>query len=266
LSEENYTTSVRYDVSFQDNIRNNASYSVKLRANYSTQVGYKVKLGGGIVFDEEYFENTQGLTRGYSDYQDYPHFATRAQWLADYMTTEGYTHVTVLGAAYGYLIKYLVETHSFTTSTVTGIENSDYAITQANALGYGVTQGYMIKADIEIYVYPATDLIISWGVLDSLPSLTAVTNAIIQANDSGADQIHVVCTDDDPNNTSYSNDGYSIPNINSLRNDVQIPPNMTQWFVRFHDGFTAYGVKQGNSNKWTVGSLLIPLIQGRVGD
>ncbi len=219
-----------------------------------------------ITFDVDYFSNN---IHGYWNYRNYPHFATRAAWLNTFMIANGYTHITILGAGYGYLIKALVENHGFTTSTVLGIENSSYAIAQANALGYGITQGYMTQADIRTHVYGATDLVVSWNVLDCLDNLTDVQNAIYQINDiSKVAFIHVACFSEDPATSNYNASGYFLPSFLDTFNAMEMSPqDDSSYLIRYNDGYTYRIIRQGGSKLGTpYTGLNVPLCWGLEGD
>lgn len=200
-----------------------------------------------ITFDEAYFNGGH-----YHPYQDFSHFVDRAAWINSFMNANGYNHVTILGAAYGYVIKYLVENHGFDNTTVLGIENSDYAISQANSLGYGVTQGYIIKGDIRTHVYDDSDLVISWNVLDCLDDLTQINNAIIQINNIDTCQIHVYGASDDPSISQYNLDGYFFASFFDVFSAMEMSPrDDSSYLIRSHDGYVYRVIRSGGSKLGT---------------
>ncbi len=181
------------------------------------------------------------------------------------MNTNSYSHVTILGAAYGYVIKYLVENHSFNNTTVLGIESSSYAISQANVLGYGVTQGYMVNSDLRTHVYKDTDLVISWNVIDCFANLTEIETVIGQINDiSSVCQIHVFGSDDDPTNSVYVADGYFHPSFFDVFSAMKMSPkDDPSYLIRSHDGYVYRVIRSGGSKLGTSyldQGLDIPLI------
>jgi hypothetical protein len=188
----------------------------------------------GLIFDEEYFNGEIG----YANYTNYPHFIQRASWLSNFMSTNGYDHVTIMGAGYGYLIKALVENHGFTTSNVLGIENSSYAITQANALGYGVTQGYMVQSDLKTHTYGATDLVVSWNVLDCFENLTDVQTVLGRLDNINTTFIVVYCASEDPFNSNYNSLGYFLPSFFDVFTALNLKKQSDNaYLIRYHDGY-----------------------------
>jgi hypothetical protein len=217
-----------------------------------------------LQFDEVYFNGGNG----YGNYRGYTHFQERANWLNDFMIANGYSTILILGAGYGYLIKALVENHGFTSATVKGIENSNYALAQAELLGYGVSQGYMINADIRTYSLPQTDLVVSWNVLDSLTNLTEIQQIINQINNINCASIHVYCGSIDPLNSHYNDLGYFIPSFFDVFQAMEMnPQDDPSYLIRYHDGYTYRIIRQGGSKFGTpYTGLNIPTCWGRVSD
>lgn len=216
-----------------------------------------------LTFDSNYFIG--GV--GYHIYQDFPHFAIRAMWLANFMSTNGYDHVTILGPGYGYLIKHLVETHGFDTSNVLGIENSTHAISQADALGYGVTQGYMVNSDIRTHNYAATDLVISWNVLDCFANLAEVQTVLSRLSDAEICFVAVYCASEDPMNSQFNEQNYFLAPFFDVFSALNLKKQSDDtYLVRYHDGYV-YRISWSPSKLGTsYTGLSIPTCWGRVSD
>jgi predicted TPR repeat methyltransferase len=132
-----------------------------------------------------------------ADYSDHIKFAKRASWLFKL----GYKHITIIGCAYGFTIKHLVETFEFTN--VVGIDKSQWAVSKAHELGL---QDYVIQTDILLHDFTNTELIISWSVLDTLSSDDEALSIANYLNLFKKTQIHVISMSGD----NYKEWGYYI--------------------------------------------------------
>jgi len=149
-----------------------------------------------ITFDEEYFTNSN---IGYINYRDDIRFYNRAKWLSEL----GYNHITVIGCAYGFTVKHLIDDFNFTN--VKGVEKSAWAMTKGTEMGL---LGYIFPSDISLYNYANTDLIVSWNVLDTMASDIEVEILSSHLNSSEKTQIHVLSMADSANTQDYIDMGY----------------------------------------------------------
>ncbi len=201
-----------------------------------------------MIFDELYFNGGH-----YHPYQDFLHFAARASWIKNFMDANEYIHVTILGSCFSFLIKYLVEDHGFDSNSVLGIENSSYALSQADVLGYGVTQGYVINADIRTHTYGPTDLIISWNVLDCMANQTELNTVIGRINTiNSVSQVHVFGASEDPTHAIYVADGYFHPSFFDVFSAMEMSAqDKPSYLVRSHDGYVYRVIRSGGGKLGT---------------
>jgi len=149
-----------------------------------------------ITFDETYFNDG---SIGYKNYSNNLRFYQRAEWLSKL----GFDHITILGCAYGYTIKHLIEDFNFTN--VKGIEKSKWAVDKATELGLAP---YIYPLDAIYYDYIDTDLIVSWNVMDTLSSEDEALTIANYLNLFKKTQIHILSMSDSPNTQEYIDMGY----------------------------------------------------------
>lgn len=168
-----------------------------------------------LKFDEEYFE--KGV--GYGNYEDYPHFNQRAQWLYNYITSNNLTgKIYILGCGYGYVIKHLIDL-GIPSNRIIGLETSTYAYQEATNLGVDQSLDTTDVKDFDFSAVVDIDIIISWNVLDCLPNETIAQEVITKLNQMANLQFHIICViDDDPDAQNYINQYYFIKDLSYWTN------------------------------------------------
>ena len=163
-----------------------------------------------MQFDEDYYH---GLI-GFGNYQNYPHFYKRAEWLYNYYIDHNLTgKVYIVGCGYGYVIKHLIEDFNVPSNRVKGLEFSAYAYQQATNLGLDQYLTFIDIQDFDFSSIPDLDIVVSWNVLDCLPNETKAQQVINKLNQVTNLQMHIICiTNDDPNAQKYIDLGYFIKN------------------------------------------------------
>ena len=180
-------------------------------------------------YEENYFNDS---TVGYKNYTDYPHFQARAQWIYDAYTSFGYSGtVYILGCAYGYIIKHLLEIDP--TFPVYGIEFSQYAYDQSAIVG---VQDRITLMDAQNFTPPNDmNIVISWNFFDALDNITTARNIISKINNSKCKlQMHIICTADE----GYDWDSmYLIRSLADWKTDFEVDLKASQlstYLIEYH--------------------------------
>jgi len=230
-----------------------------------TDVGMSLYIS--LDFDEKYY--TDGKS-GYINYQNYPHFATRAQWAVDEYNTRSFVNdIWVIGAGWGWLVKEIRDLLAPSDkSKCKGIVFSAYEKSQSMAV-VGLPDGAIIEMDITDYTFPDMDMAISWNFLDSIPShneakATGICNKLINR---ATYQMHVICmSTNDPHADWYTAQGYNIKTRAYWRNkfdSVNFDGGQRCLLVNYETG----NVSRKRSTDWiSVTDLDIPTCWGRVSD
>lgn len=143
-----------------------------------------------IEFDEAYYTET-----GYSQYQDYPHFAKRAEWISENLSG----NILEVGCGYGYLLHHL----SLLGKENFGIDSSAYAEGQADTN----VKARFEKIDIKDYsVATKFDWCVSWNVLDCLIDETDALAITTKIKTFATNQLHIICM----SGQRYTDQGYFI--------------------------------------------------------
>lgn len=130
-----------------------------------------------MQFDEDYFN---GL--GYSQYQDYPHFALRADWINKNLSG----NILEIGCGYGFLLYHL----SLQGKENFGIDNSSYVETKVDTNIKAKFQ----RIDIKDYsIGTKFGWCVSWNVLDCLIDETDAIAVTTKLKTFAINQLHIVC-------------------------------------------------------------------------
>lgn len=151
-----------------------------------------------LTFDDDYFNN-----KGYSSYQNFPHFAQRAQWISQNLSGS----ILEIGCAHGYLMTELKALGVI----IQGVDRSSYVESQKES---GVA-GNITIADIKDMVLTKDqyDWIISWNVLDCLSDDVSAQETANVLNGGSINQLHIISMSGD----HFIAQGYFIRDYNYWR-------------------------------------------------
>lgn len=218
-----------------------------------------------LQFDNNYYS---GLV-GYGNYQNYPHFALRAEWIYNRYIEHSFTReIWVIGAGWGWLVKEVRDLLPVgQKSRCKGIVFSQYEKDKSMDV-VGLVDGAIELIDAENKIYPEMDIAVSWNFLDSLPpnnenKITAICNKLIN---KAVYHTHIICmSTNDPNAQKYIDLGYNIKTRGYWRDkfDAINAPTQHCVLVNYHT--------ENNSRKTPTGwenasGLNIPLCGTKVSE